>query len=68
LARDLGAPLRILACEEPLPVLRKRLLARSGDASEADVQVLENLLAAAEPLTDGERALAISAPAPVSGD
>ena len=68
LARDLGVPLRILACEAPLPVLRERLLARRGDASEADVQVLDNLLAAAEPLTDGERALAISAPVPGSGD
>jgi len=68
LARDLGVSLRILACEAPLPVLRERLLARSGDASEADVQVLETLLPGAEPLTHSERALTISAQVPGIGE
>jgi predicted kinase len=58
LARELGVPLTIVACEAPLPVLRERLLARRGDASEADVAVLEQLRARAEPLAEEELALA----------
>jgi uncharacterized protein len=54
LARDLDAPFSILNCEAPLPVMRERLLGREGDASEADVAVLERLRAAAEPLTADE--------------
>jgi uncharacterized protein len=37
LAQDLHVPFAIAACEAPLPVLRRRLQARRGDASEADV-------------------------------
>ena len=61
LARDLGAAFFIVDCEAPLPVLRERLLARSGDASEADVAVLERLRAAAEPLDADELACVLAA-------
>ena len=55
LARELQLPFSILSCEAPLEVLRARLSMRTGDASEADVAVLERLRAAAEPLTPEER-------------
>ncbi|MDR3453749.1 MAG: AAA family ATPase [Rhodoferax sp.] len=62
LARALGVPFSIVACEAPLPVLRARLLARQGDASEADIAVLNGLSAVAEPLTDEERAFVYTLP------
>jgi aminoglycoside phosphotransferase family enzyme/predicted kinase len=49
-ARELGVPFAILHCEATAQVLRERLLARQGDASEADAGVLEKLRGAAEPL------------------
>jgi uncharacterized protein len=57
LAHEHGVPLEIIACEAPMHVLRERLLARRGDASEADVKVLEQLSRAAEPLSALERTL-----------
>jgi uncharacterized protein len=54
LADRLGVPFSILACEAPDTVLRERLAARRGDASEADAAVLERLAASAEPLTQHE--------------
>jgi uncharacterized protein len=57
LAQESGVPLEIVACEAPLHVLRDRLLARRGDASEADVEVLEKLRRVAEPLSEFERTL-----------
>ena len=59
LARALGVPFSIVDCEAPPDVLRQRLLARRGDASEADVAVLERLRAAAEPLAPQERLLVL---------
>jgi uncharacterized protein len=56
LARALGVPFAILHCEAPAAVLRERLAARTGDASEANVGVLERLQAVAEPLTPEELA------------
>ncbi|MEO7128630.1 MAG: AAA family ATPase [Rhodoferax sp.] len=56
LARTLGVPFFIAACEAPLAVLRARLEARSGDASEAGVAVLEQLRTVADPLASDERA------------
>ena len=50
LAAHERVPFGILACEAPLAVLRERLRARSGDASEADEAVLERLSRVAEPL------------------
>jgi uncharacterized protein len=62
LARDLGVPFRILACEAPPQVLRHRLRSRTGDASEADEQVLRVLQAVAEPLRAEEAALVVALP------
>lgn len=56
LARSLGLPFSILHCEAPLDTLRERLLARSGDASEADAAVLDQLRASDEPLDSDELA------------
>ena len=56
LARALAVPFAILHCEAPEPVLRERLLARRGDASEADAAVLEHMQAVAEPLATDEQA------------
>jgi len=49
LAVRAGASFRIAVCDAPPEVLRQRLRERHGDASEADVAVLETLRAAAEP-------------------
>ena len=62
LALSLGVPFSILACSATMPVLRKRICARKGDASEADVQVLERLATLAEPLTRSERAMVLPVP------
>ena len=62
LALSLDVPFSMLACGATMPVLRKRIRARKGDASEANVQVLERLAKLAEPLTRGERAMVLSAP------
>ena len=62
LARELRVPCRILCFEAPLDVLRERVRARQqagGDASEADVRVLESQWAAARPLSIDEEALAV---------
>jgi len=62
LAHGLKRPFAILDCQAELSVLRERVKARrdhGGDASEADEAVLERLLAAREPLDDGERACSI---------
>lgn len=56
LARELGVPFFIVACEAPPDVLRERLRSRTGDASEADEAVLERLRTSVEPLDAGERA------------
>lgn len=56
LARELGVPFSVVACEAPLPLLQARLLARRDDASEADAAALELLRAQVEPLTDDEHA------------
>ena len=56
LAAQLQVPFAILDCDAPAEVLRQRLAARRGDASEADLQVLELLRAVREPLQDDERA------------
>ena len=61
LAQALGVPFAILHCEAPAGVLRERLAARTRDASEANVAVLEQLQAAAEPLTPQELACVLPA-------
>jgi uncharacterized protein len=57
LARELGVPFVIVDCAAPLSILRERLRARKGDASEADIAVLDQLRTSAEPLTPDELAL-----------
>jgi len=62
LARKLGVPFAIAACEAPEPVLRERIAARGGagaDASEATLDVLARQLLAAEPLSAEERTFAV---------
>lgn len=54
LADELGVPFSIAACKAPPAVLRQRLLARRGDASEANADVLARLQAAEEPLAHEE--------------
>lgn len=56
LAQELGVPFSIVHCEAPLTVLRERLLARRGDASEANVAVLDRVRDAGEPLSGDELA------------
>lgn len=63
-AADRGLPFAILDCAAPLAVLRQRVAARQargGDASEADVGVLEHLHQVQEPLVADERARALVA-------
>ena len=61
LARELGVPFSIVDCDAPPHVLRERLLARQGDASEADIAVLDRLRSAAEPLAGEELGFVVSA-------
>lgn len=66
LARGLGAPFHILACEAPPDELRRRISARQAagrDASEATLAVLEQQFGWLEPLTDAERAQTLTPPA-----
>lgn len=56
LAREFGCAFRLLDCDAPMDELRRRVAARRGDASEADIPVLERLARVAEPLAADERA------------
>ncbi|MCG7899394.1 MAG: AAA family ATPase [Candidatus Thiodiazotropha weberae] len=63
LANRLQVPLLILDCQASSAQLQQRLIARQqqgGDASEADLSVLDLQLSGAEPLTAEERLLALS--------
>jgi aminoglycoside phosphotransferase family enzyme/predicted kinase len=62
LAARLGLPFRILECTAPSEVLRQRVEARKGDASEATVAVLEQQLQWLEPLTADEASLRMPLP------
>lgn len=71
LAQRLGVPFSIVDCRAPLPLLRDRLerrQARGGDASEADLSVLQRLVPADEPLDEQESARAIVADAASADD
>ena len=59
LAGEAGVPLCIIDCDAPLQVLRERILARRGDASEANLAVLDHLRLSAEPLAPAELRLVI---------
>ncbi len=54
-----GVPFAVLDCQAPLALLRERVAARRGDASEANVQVLEHLARVQEPLAEDERRHAV---------
>lgn len=62
-AQELQVPFSIVACKAPLPVLRERLHQRRGDASEADLAVLDKLRASEEPLREEEWAFLYLPPA-----
>jgi len=62
LAASLEVPFSILDCRAEMPLLRERLVQRQasgGDASEADVTVLERVRGSDEPLDEHERPCAI---------
>jgi len=71
LAAASSAPFTILDCQGSLPLLRRRIEARQrrgGDASEADVAVLDRLATVVEPLdaNEGKLAIAIDAAQPTA--
>ncbi|MBI5792030.1 MAG: AAA family ATPase [Rhodocyclales bacterium] len=59
LAAELGLGFSILATEAAPEELRRRLLARSGDASEASVDVLDRQLEWFEPLSAAEQSAVV---------
>ena len=62
LARKLGVPFAIAACEAPEPVLRERVESRvqaAVDASEATLEVLAQQLVTAEPIAGEERTFTV---------
>jgi hypothetical protein len=64
LAERLGVPFRIVHCDAPPAELRHRVASRleaGGDASEADIPVLESQLAACEPPAEPEAAWTLRA-------
>lgn len=63
LADELNVPFFIVDCKVPPQVLRERLLARQGDASEANAALLETLSTTTDPLTVQEQAFVLHAPA-----
>ena len=65
LASELGVEFRILVTTAPVAELRRRLVARRGDASEANVAVLDKQLAWFEPL-DAEDRACVTGPADCS--
>lgn len=63
LAKELGVPCVIVACEAPVPILEKRVAERrqrGEDVSDADVQILRQQLDSQQPLSDEELGLTIS--------
>ncbi len=59
LARAIGVPWVILDFDASADTLRRRILQRRGDASDADLEVLEHQLATRAPLNDDEIAHAM---------
>jgi aminoglycoside phosphotransferase family enzyme/gluconate kinase len=72
LAHDMGVPFVIADCRAPEGVLRRRIAARrhDGDASEADIGVLERQLASAQALAADElpQAVVLDAESASPGD
>lgn len=59
LAEACGVPFAIMHCAAGPAVLRQRVAGREGDASEADIQVLERQFERVQPLEDDELAVTI---------
>jgi uncharacterized protein len=53
-------PIKIVQCTAPIEVLRDRLNRRTHDIADATADLLESQIKAAEPLTDAEKAVAIT--------
>ena len=68
LAERLGARFRIVEVTAAADELRRRIAQRSGDASDADLAVLEHQLAHWQPLEDAEREFAVTVDNSVSSD
>lgn len=60
LAHTLRVPIAIVECRAPVALLRQRISARSGDASEADLTVLERQLHRYEGLSENEQAITLT--------
>jgi hypothetical protein len=60
LARERGVRYLVLEFRAQAATLRRRIGQRRGDASDADLAVLEHQLAGHAPLTDGERARCVA--------
>jgi uncharacterized protein len=52
-------PITIVECTAPTEVLRDRLNRRTNDIADATADLLNSQIAAAEPLTDAEKAIAV---------
>jgi uncharacterized protein len=52
-------PITIVECTAPIEVLRDRLNRRTNDIADATADLLNSQIAAAEPLTDEEKAIAV---------
>ena len=59
IAHRAGAAFTLASCVAPLEVLRRRVSERSGDASEAGIDVIEHQLAVQDPLDPCEREAAV---------
>ena len=59
-AQTAGLALTIIQCNTPRDILEQRLRDRTGDIADATVDLLDQQLAQAEPLTDAEQQLAIA--------
>jgi hypothetical protein len=57
IARKWGVPIRILSCDAPALIVRRRLDARTGDPSDADFRVYEHMRATWEPYAHQTAAL-----------
>ena len=61
LATEVGAGFEILDCHAPYDVLVQRILNRSNDLSEANIEVLESQMKNHDPLSEVEQALTLAA-------
>ncbi|MES2401126.1 MAG: AAA family ATPase [Pseudomonadota bacterium] len=67
LSTHLKVPFVIFDCKASPQILRKRILQRRNDASEADLATLENLAAIAEPLSAAEARFACESQRSIQG-